>query len=123
MKKLSLLLLIISVIFLSACSKGVPVDKRDFVGFWKSEKVTLSIQVNGSAMYVDKTEAGKTKTTQGNISKFDAEGFVIGLAPFDTRFNVDKPPYQDGADKKMMVNGIELVQYQEPPEGQKTFKL
>jgi hypothetical protein len=122
-KKLLSLLLIVNVALLSACSKGVPVDKRDFVGYWQSEKISLAIQVNGSMMYIDKTEAGKTKSLQGNISSFDAEGFVLGYPPFDTRFNVSKPPYQDGASKKMIVNGVELQQYQEPPEGQHTFSL
>lgn len=117
------ILSLLGLLVLGACSKGVPMDKRDIVGFWKSEHITLAIQVNGSVMYVDKTDAAKTKTVQGNIRRFDDDGFVVGYPPFDTRIAITKPPYQDGADMKMIINDVELVRYQEPPEGQKTFSM
>jgi lipoprotein-anchoring transpeptidase ErfK/SrfK len=120
MKQLTITVLLL---LLCACSKGVPNDKREYVGYWKSENVSLEIQVNGSVMFVDKRTPNKTETVRGNISKFVQDDFVVGLKPFDTRFRVEKPPYQDGANKKMIVNDVELTQYVLPPEGNKTMKL
>jgi len=108
---------------LTACSRGLPNDKQEYVGYWKSEQVLLQIQVNGAVMYIDKRDATHPVTVQGNISKFIDNDFFVGMKPFDTQFKVSKPPYQDGAVKKMIVNDIELQNYELPPEGNKTFKL
>ncbi len=115
-------LLLVFTLLLTACSKGVPNDKREYVGYWRGDKMSLEIQVNGSVMFIDK-RGDKPVTVHGNISEFIDNDFVVGMAPFGTRISVSKPPYPDGPNKKMIVNDVEVTQYQLPPEGNKTFSL
>jgi hypothetical protein len=93
---------------LSACSKPVPPDKGDFVGEWQAPQMYLLLTQDGSVNYVRLKGGAKTTVTAG-LQKFEGDNFVVGLGFLSTTFVVSKPPYKDGANWKMVVDGVELT--------------
>ena len=40
---------------------------------------------------------------------------MVGIGPMSTMFTVSKPPYHDGRDWKMVVDGVELTRTSRGP--------
>jgi hypothetical protein len=54
-------------------------------------------------------EKGTKISVKGPLEEFDGNNFDVGVGPFKTTFVVSKPPYQDGDQWKMVVDGVELT--------------
>ena len=98
---------------LAACACGgcestpVPEERKELVGSWQGEGVTLTITAEGHCHYV-KVGGGK-KELNAPIQRFGDDGFDVGLGSLTTTFKVSKWPYVDGGKWKMTVDGQELV--------------
>lgn len=98
----------IAACLLLGCGKPVPADKAAYVGEWQSKTMYLSITSDGQVNY--KRKDGNTSTSiNAPIKDFHDNDVEVGLGPIATNFSVSKPPYQDGAQWKMVVDGVELV--------------
>lgn len=87
----------------------VPEDKKEYVGFWKSSEVTLSIQEGGRVEY-EKKSGSSSKKISAPIQKFEGNNFVVGALGINTTFEVSDPPHQDSSGVwKMTVDGTELT--------------
>ena len=52
---------------------------------------------------------------QAPLQRFEGDNFVVGVGPMSTVFTVSKPPYHDGRDWKMVVDGVELTRTSRKP--------
>jgi len=87
----------------------VPDDKKDYVGTWKSEEVTLTIMEGGRVEYEKKT-GSSSKTISAPIQKFEGDNFTVGALGINTTFVVSNPPSKDSSGVwKMTVDGAELT--------------
>lgn len=103
--------LLILALLLSACGKPVPAEKSAYVGEWRSQTMALSITPGGEVAY-QRVKGGTTTSVNGPLQRFEGDNFVVGVAFFNTTFEVSKPPYQDAARWKMVVDGVELTKVQ-----------
>ena len=95
-------------LWLAACGEPVPREHRSYVGLWTSPEMSLLVTADGRVAY--KRISGSTsKSIEAPIKRYEADGFTVGFGPFDTHFEVSRPPYQDGSQWKMVVDGVELV--------------
>ena len=90
------------------CGKPVPVEKTAYVGEWQDKTMYLLITQDGSVRY-KRLKAGVTTSIEGPLKGFDGDNFEVGIGPMSTTFIVSKPPYQDGAQWKMVVDDVELT--------------
>jgi hypothetical protein len=96
------------VLWLAACGDPVPQEHRSYVGLWTAPQMSLLVTADGRG--ADKRVSGSTsQSSEAPIKRYEADGFTVGFGPFDTHFKVSKPPYQDGNQWKMVVDGVELV--------------
>lgn len=96
------------VVWLAACGEPVPQEHRPYVGLWTAPQMSLLVTADGRVAY--KRLSGSTsKSIEAPIKSYETDGFTVGFGPFDTRFKVSRPPYQDGNQWKMVVDGVELV--------------
>jgi hypothetical protein len=96
------------LLWLAACGEPVPQEHRSYVGLWTAPQMSLLVTADGRVAY--KRVAGSTsRSIEAPIKSYEADGFTVGFGPFDTHFKVSKPPYQDGNQWKMVVDGVELV--------------
>jgi hypothetical protein len=93
---------------LLACSNPVPEDKQDYVGLWRSRTMDLLIESDGSVEY-ERIKKGATVTVSGPLQEFRGDDFSVGIGPLNTTFEVETPPYLDGIQWKMVVDGVELA--------------
>jgi hypothetical protein len=108
MKIASFLVLAVSALLLLGCGKPVPQEKAAYVGEWTSHAMYLNITQDGQVNY--KRKDGNTSTEiNAPIKDFHGNDFDVGIGPMSTTFTVSKTPYQDGAQWKMVVDGVELV--------------
>ena len=92
-----------------ACSgPPLPSDKGDYAGDWRGTNMRLLIAANGSVSY-ERVRTGERTTINAPIQRFEGANFFVGLGPVTTRFEVTKPPHQEGSVWKMTVDGIELT--------------
>ena len=95
-------------ILLSGCGTPVPVDKADYVGTWRSQEMRLSITQEGNINY--ERHRGSARTSiDGPLQEFHGNDFSVGFWFISTTFVVSKPPYQEGGEWKMVVDGVELT--------------
>lgn len=99
-------------LLLAACGKPVPADKAAYVGEWQEKAMYLVITQDGSVNY-KRLKGGVTTTVSGPLKEFKGNNFEVGIGPASTTFLVSKPPYQDGEQWKMVVDGVELVKTRE----------
>ncbi|MGL1932226.1 MAG: hypothetical protein OCC45_10750 [Desulfotalea sp.] len=95
-------------LLLSGCGEPLPEDKNNYEGFWESKEMTLLILRDGSVDY-ERLKRGATVSVAGPIKEFQGNDFIVGIAFLKTTFVVSKPPYQEGNDWKMIVDGVELT--------------
>ena len=101
------ILTLLSVI-LTACSIPVPNDKQDYVGVWEGRGMTLEMSADGRVEY-ERVEGSLTKGVSGQLQSFEGDDFVVGVWFLKTTFEVQRTPYQDDGEWKMVVDGVELV--------------
>ena len=88
-------------------SMPVPEDKRSYIGTWEGVGLQLTINDNGGVNY--RRVYGKRSTkVSGPLKNFEGDDFIVGVLFFTTTFNVHKPPYMDGDDWFMVIDGVEL---------------
>ena len=93
---------------LSGCNSiPVPQDKRAYVGTWEGIGFQLTIREDGG---IDSRRVnGKYATSvTGPLKSFVGDDFVVGVLFVTTTFEVQHPPYQEGDDWFMVVDGVEL---------------
>ena len=95
-------------LWLAACGEPVPQEHKAYVGFWVAPQMSLQISADGRVVY-KRISGGNSRSIEAPIKGYDADGFTVGIGLFDTHFKVSKPPYQEGGQWKMVVDGVELV--------------
>ena len=92
----------------SGCNSiPIPDDKIAYVGTWEGIGFHLTIRENGGIDY--RRVNGKYSTSiTGPLRSFDGDTFVVGLLFVTTTFEVQHPPYLEGDDWYMVVDGVEL---------------
>jgi len=112
-------LFLISILFpvaaflLTGCGIPIPEDKYEYVGHWQSSSMILLIQEDGSIRY-RRVRNGSTTKISAPIQEFKGDDFVVGVWFLKTTFKVNKRPYPDGSQWKMVVDGVELTQTNGP---------
>lgn len=96
------------VLTLFGCAQPVPPEKASYVGEWQEKTMYLLITQDGSVSY-KRLNGGVTKSIEGPIKDFNGDNFEVGIGPMSTTFVVDKPPYQENEQWKMVVDGVELT--------------
>lgn len=98
--------------FILGCGKPVPPEKSTYVGEWQEENMYLLLTQDGSVEY-KRIIGSTTKSIEGPIKGFDGNNFEVGIGPMSTVFVVSKPPFQEGENWKMVVDGVELTKTDE----------
>ena len=97
-----------AIVMLSGCGISIPEEKREYIGRWKAPNMVLQISENGSVEY-ERTRNGNRTKISAPIKRFQGDDFVVGIWFIKTTFNVSKPPYHNGRQWKMVVDGVELT--------------
>jgi hypothetical protein len=98
----------VAIFFLSGCGIPVPEDKRDYIGLWEAPNMSLLITQDGLVKY-ERIKRGASTKISGPIKEFQGDDFVVGLWFIKTTFRVNRRPYQEGSQLKMVVDGVELI--------------
>jgi len=98
----------IGLAILSGCGEPLSEDKLEYVGLWRGGNELIEIKEDGSVSYA-KVRLNSTETIEGPIKEFTDEGFVVGYLFLTKKFKVDKPPYQENGNWKMVLNGVEMT--------------
>ena len=85
----------------------VPEEKRSYVGTWEGIGFHLTIHEDGGIDY-RRVKGKSTTTINGPLKSFEGDDFVVGMLFITTTFEVQHPPYLDGEDWFMVVDGVEL---------------
>ena len=93
---------------LAACTQPVPPDRAAYVGEWRGTAMALLITQDGSVAY-RRLHQGINKSIDGPLKEFRGDDFVVGIGPLSTTFVVDRPPWFDGTDWRMTVDGVALT--------------
>ena len=109
MKIKSTLLVLFLLFSLSGCGKAVPPEKLSYVGEWKQQSMYLLITQDGSVTYSRSKDRVHTTITNGPLQGFNGNNFDVGIGSIKTTFVVDKPPFKDGEQWKMVVDGVEVT--------------
>jgi hypothetical protein len=108
------IVLLLLAVWLTACAKPVPSDKAEYVGEWQEKSMYLLITQDGSVRY-KRLKGGVSTSIEAPLKRFDGDNFVVGIGLISTMFTVSKPPYHDGTDWKMVVDGVELIRTSRAP--------
>lgn len=108
MKILKPILPLLLALTLIGCGKPVPPEKAAYVGEWQEKTMYLLITQDGSVRY-KRLKGGATTKIEAPLKGFDGDNFEVGIGPATTTFVVSKPPYQEGGEWKMVVDGITLT--------------
>ena len=101
------------VLLLFGCQgQPVPVNKKDFVGYWYGTGMSLLITSDGNLSYERKKDNMST-TVNAPIQEFDSDHFTAGVWIFTTEFKIDRAPYQDGDAWRMVIDGVILTKQPE----------
>ena len=85
----------------------VPEEKRAYIGTWEGVGFHLAISDSGGVNY-RRVNGNRSTTISGPLKNFEGDDFIVGMLFFTTTFEVHKPPYLDGDDWFMVVDGVEL---------------
>jgi len=107
-KRILVLLLLLVVLMLAACGIEVPPEKQTYVGEWRGLGMRLTITTDGSVDYQRKKGGGST-SINAPLQGFEGDNFIVGVGVFDTTFVVNRPPWQERDQWKMVVDGVELT--------------
>ena len=104
----SLLMIVAFTCLIGGCnSMPVPEEKRSYIGTWEGVGFQLTIKDDGG---VDSRRVNGKRSTKvsGPLKNFEGDDFIVGVLFFTTTFDVHKPPYMDGDDWFMVIDGVEL---------------
>lgn len=90
-------------------SESMPADKRNYIGEWRGEGMTLSITSSGYVTYKRQQGSSSKSITSLPIQQWQGDDFVVGVWIANTTFKVSAPPHQVGGVWKMTVDGVELT--------------
>jgi len=100
--------LVFFTILMTGCNSiPIPEGKKTYVGTWEGVGFHLTITDDG-AVNCRRVNGRSTKTITGPVTDFKGDDFVVGALFITTRFEVQHPPYMEGDDWFMVVEGIEL---------------
>ena len=85
----------------------VPEEKSAYVGTWEGIGFHLTIRENGGVDY-RRVNGNHSKSITGPLKGFSGDDFVVGVLFVTTTFEVQHPPYLEGDDWFMVVDGVEL---------------
>jgi hypothetical protein len=85
----------------------LPEEKRAYVGTWEGIGFHLTIRENGGIDY-RRVNGNHTTSVTGPLKSFSGDDLVVGVLFVTTTFEVQHPPYLDGDDWFMVVDGVEL---------------
>jgi hypothetical protein len=107
--RFTILLIVVGFIcLLSGCNSiPIPEEKRTYVGTWEGVGFHLTISGDGGVNY-RRVNGNITKTVSGPVKSFNGDDFVVGVLFITTTFKVQHPPYLDGNEWLMVVDGVEL---------------
>ena len=99
--RLAILLLLT---LLTACAKPLPVERKDYVGDWRGNGVSLLITEDGNVVY-HRRDGDTSVSLDLPMKRFDGDDFEVGLGPLVTRFDVGQPPKEVDGEWTMEVDG------------------
>lgn len=102
-----LVILSVTCLIIGCNSIPVPEEKKSYVGTWEGVGFHLTISDNGGVDY-RRVNGNRSTKVSGPLKNFDGDDFIVGVLFFTTTFDVHKPPYLDGDDWLMVVDGVEL---------------
>jgi hypothetical protein len=109
-KKLYRFLLVLAAFtcLVAGCNSiPVPEEKRAYVGTWEGVGFHLTIYEDGGVDY-RRVRGNSATTVTGPLKSFEGDDFVVGVLFVTTTFEVQHPPYMEGDDWFMVVDGVEL---------------
>lgn len=92
---------------LAACGKPVPKEKAAYVGVWTGPNMMVAITPEGNVSY-KRVKGTTTTSVNGPLQEFQGDSFTVGVLFMKTSFDVSKPPYEQGGEWRMVVDGVEL---------------
>lgn len=117
MKYKAVLLATICSIGVVACGKTSPLleNNKEFIGQWKNETSTLTIEKDGNAKYMHHTKvenktasseikASSTSDIKAPITEFDTHHFQVGQGELSQNFTITKAPYKQEGKWKVVLN-------------------
>jgi hypothetical protein len=96
------------VLVIAGCANELPADKKEYVGLWKNNEVSLLITQSGRLEYENKGGAAKTSIS-APIKAFTDRKITAGLFFFTTDFVINRPPREEHGVWSMVIDGRELV--------------
>lgn len=108
--KLKLFLTTACILLLAACGQNVPENKTNYIGNWTSQSPLMELQITaeGQVRYT-RQEENTTKSLDLPLQEFEGDNFKAGIGPASTQFIVNKPPFQENEQWKMVVDGVTLT--------------
>jgi hypothetical protein len=106
--KINHLILIGSLVVLSACTRPIPESKSDYVGEWRGTEMSLQIYQDGKVAY-ERSEGRTSVSIDARVKEFVGDDFVVGVWIFTTNFDVSVPPEQVDGTWQMVVDGVRLT--------------
>ncbi len=101
------------ILFTVGCQgQPVPVDKKEFVGYWYGTGMKLLITSDGVLSY-ERRKDNMTTTVDAPILEITSGHITAGVWIFSTEFKIDRAPYQDGDATRMVIDGVTLTQQPE----------
>ncbi len=101
------LLLILVVLVIAGCANELPADKKDYVGMWKNNEVSLLITQSGRIEYENKGGSAKTSIS-APIKVFTDQKIKAGILFFTTDFVITSPPKEENGVWTMVIDGRKL---------------
>ena len=108
MRNLAALLLFALAFALSGCGQPVPDDRAQFVGEWQNKTMYLLITQDGTVKY-KRLKGGSSTSISGPLQGFEGDTFDVGIGLMSTTFVIDRPPYQEKGEWKMVIDGATLT--------------
>lgn len=119
---LPLVLIVVTTYFLNT-PNPIPSDKKMFIGVWKSDSgFELRIMANGTAQITQNVEDSSSayenlniKVAPSFISTANVEFlrdsilFIVRHGYYARQYRIDKYPYQDSTQYKIVLNGVTLI--------------
>ena len=103
----TVLIVTFTCLFVGCNSISVPEEKKFYIGTWEGVGFHLTITDNGGVDY--RRVKGKRSTKiSGPLKNFRGDDFIVGVLFLTTTFEVHRPPYLDGDDWYMVIDGVEL---------------
>ena len=102
--------ILLTVILLSGCTefKPVPADKKDYIGNWYGDNMSLLITAEGRLVYDRKTEF-TTESLDGPIQEFENDHITAGYWIINMTFQINRLPHKEGDAWKMGIDGVTLT--------------